>query len=91
MAKATQGRYIVDENNGIVLDNKVVNNRMYALFEVNNSLLTTFITFEKDQMVFEIVFASTANKNITFANNEERTEVISYPISTVQRAILIKQ
>lgn len=45
------GIYVVDENNGIVLDIKVVNNCMYTLFEVNGSLLTTFITFEKDYMV----------------------------------------
>ncbi|MEL6811464.1 MAG: hypothetical protein AAFP76_09030 [Bacteroidota bacterium] len=85
-----QGEYIVDENNGIILDDKVVGNRMYALFEVGGSLLTTFITFEKDHMVFEIVATQKENKRITYAENEEKTEVISYPITTVQRAVLQK-
>jgi len=87
----TSGSYIVDENNGIILHDKVIDNRMYALFEVGGSLLTTFITFEKDHMIFEIVATNTADKQLSYANNEEKTEVISYPITTVQRAVLQKQ
>ncbi len=86
-----KGNYVVDENNGILLDDKVIGNRMYALFEVNNSLLTTFITFEKDHMVFEIAFSNKEKKRTSYAENEDETEVISYPISVVQRAVLYKQ
>ncbi|GAB5399077.1 MAG: hypothetical protein Aureis2KO_06620 [Aureisphaera sp.] len=86
-----RGHFVVDENNGIVLDDKVIDNRMYALFEVGGNLLTTFITFEKDHMTFEIVFAPKNKKNSTYAKDEEQTEVISYPITTVQRAVLQKQ
>jgi len=85
-----KGLYVVDEKNGIVLDDKVVGNRMYSLFEVNDSLLTTFITFYRDHMVFEIVFAPRQMANETFATADS-TRVLSYPISTVQRAILQKE
>ena len=85
------GEYIVDENNGIILHDKVIDNRMYALFEVGDNLLTTFITFEKARMIFEIAVTNTTKKQITYADNEEKTEVTSYPISTVQRAVLQKQ
>lgn len=85
------GEYIVDENNGIILDDKVVDQKMYAIFEVNDALLTTFITFEADHVLFEIVAANTTQKRTTYAENEEGTEVISYPVSTVQRAVLQKQ
>jgi len=88
--KAT-GEYIVDENNGIILDDKVIDNRMYALFEVGDNLLTTFISFEKDHMVFEIAVTNTTKKRVTNADNEEKTQVTSYPITTVQRAVLQKQ
>lgn len=88
---AATGSYIVDENNGIILHDKVVDNRMYALFEVGGNLLTTFITFEKDHMIFEIAVTNTAEKQLSYANDEEKTEVISYPITTVQRAVLQKQ
>lgn len=86
-----RGEYVVDENNGIILDDKVLGNRMYALFEVGGSLLTTFITFEDDTMIFEIVASNKDDRRVTFADNEDKTEVISYPISTVQRAVLQKQ
>ena len=88
---AEKGEYIVDENNGILLDDKVVGNRMYALFEVQETLLTTFITFEKDRMIFEIVATNTKNKNVTGGQTDSIPKVISYPISTVQRAVLYKQ
>lgn len=88
---AAMGEFVVDENNGIVLDDKVVGNRMYSLFEVQGTILTTFITFEKDHMIFEIATAQRENSNISTAKNEGQTEVISYPVTTVQRAVLIKQ
>jgi len=88
---AASGSYIVDENNGIILHDKVIDNRMYALFEVGGNLLTTFITFEKDHMIFEIAVTNTAEKQVSYADNEEKTEVISYPITSVQRAVLQKQ
>ncbi|AVI51176.1 hypothetical protein C5O00_08295 [Pukyongia salina] len=86
-----KGEYLVDENNGILLDDKVVDNRMYALFEVQGTLLTTFITFKEDHMIFEIAAARRENARTTYAENDERTEVISYPVSTVQRAVLKRQ
>ena len=85
------GEYMVDEDNGIVLHDKVIENRMYALFEVGDNLLTTFITFEKTHMIFEIAVTNITQKQITYARNEEKTKVTSYPISTVQRAVLEKQ
>ena len=85
------GTYIIDENNGIILDEKVIENRMYTVFEVGGTLLTTFITFEENQMLFEIVVIKVANKNSSGGTSEEIPEVFSYPITTVQRAILTKE
>ena len=85
------GEYIIDENNGIVLNAKILGNRMYCLFEVQGTILTTFITFEEGHLVFEIAASNRENKNISGGQNEASPEVISYPITTVQRAELIKQ
>lgn len=85
------GLYVVNENNGILLDSKVIRNSMYTLFEVNDTLLTTFITFEKDYMVFEITATPKSGKRVTYTEDENKTEVISYPITTIQRAVLKKQ
>ncbi len=86
-----KGEYVLDENNGILLDCKMVNNKMYFLFEVMNSLLTTFITFEKDHLVFEIVVSQTLQKKETGGQNDSIPTVYSYPITVVQKAILNKE
>ncbi len=88
---AQKGNYILDENNGIILDAKVYQNRIYFLFEVMNSLLTTFITFEENHLVFEIVATNTENKKTSGGQSNEIPQVISYPINIVQRAVLYKQ
>lgn len=87
---AANGRYAVDELNGIVLDNKVYGNKLYALFEVQGNLLTTFISFQEDGALFEIVFANKASARETYAL-QDSIQVLSYPITTVQKALLQKQ
>ncbi len=85
------GSYILDENNGILLDCKVIENKMYFLFEVMDNLLTTFVTFKKNHLIFEIVVINTKKKSTSGGQDEAIPEVISYPISVVQKAILNKQ
>jgi len=85
------GNYILDENNGIILDSKVIGNKMYFLFEVMDSFLTTFITFHKDYLVFEIVVSNIKSKKTSGGMDEDTPEVFSYPISVVQKAVLNKQ
>lgn len=88
---AANGIYVLDENNGITLDAVAMDNKLYMMFEVQGSLLTTQLTFEGDQMIFEITYTQkeTATKSAT--TDENPIEVLSYPISTVQKAILKKQ
>ncbi len=87
---ASKGKYIIDEDNGIILQVTQMGNQLYSLFEVNGSLLTTFITFEEDHLIFEITVATRENKEVTYAT-EDQTEVIAYPIGIRQKAVLIKQ
>ncbi len=86
-----KGRYSLDENNGIILDVKVIENKIYSLFEVNDILLTTFITFETASMIFEITTTSKNNKQVVYTQGKFKTEVISYPITAIQKAVLKKQ
>lgn len=87
---AAKGDYIVDENNGIFLDAKVVDNTLYSLFEVQGNLLTTTERFYEDHMIFEITFADMAKKQTSGTEGENATEVLSYPVSVVQKAYLKK-
>ena len=85
--KAT-GEYVVDEDNGILLDAKWVENTLYFSFEVQDNLLTTTERFYDNAMDFEITFSSKKNKKQT---GSEQLPVISYPITVVQKAHLVKQ
>lgn len=88
---AEKGDYVVDENNGIVLNVKCVGNTLYSLFEVQGNILTTRESFYKDHMDFEITFASKSNAVTSGTTGEDTVEAIAYPITVVQRAKLIKQ
>ena len=88
---AEKGNYIVDEDNGILLNAKVLENKLYCLFEVEQSLLTTFITFEKDHLLFEIVYSNTSKKEMSGGQNDSIPKVTSYPLHVIQKAKLIKQ
>jgi hypothetical protein len=85
-----KGKFVVDENNGIVLDAKYVNNSLISIFEVQGNLLITTERFFDDYMFFEIVFSGKDSKKVTVAA-EDQTEVVSYPVTTTQTAKLIKQ
>lgn len=86
-----KGRYVVDENNGILLDAQLFGATLYAMFEVDGTLLTTTERFYENAMDFEITATSRDKANKTIAEGEEATEVLSYPISTLQKAHLIKE
>jgi len=89
---ANKGEYIVDENNGILLDAKQVDNTLYSMFEVQNNLITTTERFYKDAMDFEIMFTNIKQKKLSKTEEGEETiDVISYPIGGIQKAHLIKQ
>ena len=61
------------------------------MFEIENSLLTTFITFNEKELIFEIIATNTTQKIVSGGQDEETPKVFSYPINVVQKAVLIKQ
>ena len=88
---AEKGAYLVDENNGIFLDAKLIDNTLFSMFEVQGNILTTTERFYKDAMDFEITFANKKHKTVSGTDGENAIEVTSYPITVVQKARLIRQ
>lgn len=86
-----KGQYIIDENNGIILQTSVFNNSIFSMFEVNGSLITTTEKFYNDYMDFEITFTNTNKVETTGKGTEEIPEVKVYPILGVQKARLFKE
>ncbi len=87
---AENGNFMIDEDNGIFINAKVVENKLFCLFEVEQSLLTTFITFEKDHLLFEIVYSNTEKKELSGGQNDSIPKVTSYPPLVIQKAKLLK-
>ncbi len=83
-----KGLYAVGENNGIVLGSRYAKHTLYSFFEVGSNLLSSRLAFEGDSLKFEILFTPMDKKVRTGENME--LEVYSYPITTVQRAVLIR-
>ena len=88
---AEKGTYVVDENNGIFLDAIVLGNKLYSMFEVQENILTTNLTFYESDMLFEITFSNKKIARVSGTEGESPIEVISYPISTIQLGKLLKQ
>ena len=84
------GRYVLDENNGIVLPTTYKDGVFYSLFEVQGSLLTSRIAFQADAADFEIIFSNTTDKTITGGEEKDIPQVTGYPISVVQKARLTR-
>ena len=86
-----KGEFAVDENNGILLSAKYIDNTLYSVFEVQKNLLITTERFYDDKMIFEIVFSGKNLEEKSGGLSEEIPEVISYPVTVTQKATLIKE
>lgn len=74
--------YITDEGNGIELHDYRFGNKLYSVFEVDNTLLTTTYELLDGQLVFEV----TSGK----PSQPETGGVSNYSVDFLQRAVLKK-
>ncbi|GAB4127429.1 MAG: hypothetical protein OHK0045_19880 [Raineya sp.] len=86
---ASKGLYLIDEKNGIILENQLFANTFFGCFEVMGNLLTSTYRLEGKQLIFEIF--SMSKKKLQKTGNipeKESPEVIIYPSQVMQKAIL---
>lgn len=88
---AISGAFIVDENNGILLNAQWLGNALYSMYEVQGNVLTTTERFYEDKMIFEIMMGNQNELETSGGTSEEIPEVNSYPVKVYQKAILIKE
>lgn len=84
-----KGIYEVDENNGIILPTFLNDNTLHSFFEVQGNFLSSRAKFYDNKVDFEILF--TALKNKEKSGGGDFPEVFGHPISTFQKATLVKQ
>jgi hypothetical protein len=82
-----KGIFLIDENNGILMDASVAQNCLYSSFQVEGSLLQVRECFYKKHMEYELLVIDGTQERITFSDPEE-IQVRSYPIISRQSARL---
>lgn len=88
---STRGLYEIDENNGIILPARFYEGTLYSWFEVQNNKVSSRLEFQDNKLFFEILFSNTKSKTTTGGVSEQIPQVYGYPISAIQKAVLIKQ
>jgi hypothetical protein len=81
--------FLVDENNGIILESGFANNTLFSTYEVMGNLLNSTEKFYEDRMEFTITMAREQDTSMT--GTEESAIVKNYPISVMQTATLMKE
>lgn len=81
--------FLVDENNGIILESGFANNTLFSTYQVMGNLLNSTEKFYEDRMEFTITMAREQDTSIT--GTKESAIVKNYPISIMQTATLMKE
>lgn len=85
---AAKGHYQIDEHNGIILDNYLMNNTLYSRFKVSNSILTSSYEKQGDSIIFTIISGNAKPIATTGGTSEDIPPVDSYEIKVMQHAVL---
>ncbi|MGJ8684395.1 MAG: hypothetical protein ACSHWW_07220 [Nonlabens sp.] len=81
--------YLVDENNGIVLETAYADKTLFSTYEVMGNLLNCTEVFHDDYMEFMITMSRVQDTSMT--GNAESAIVKNYPLSVMQKAVLYKE
>lgn len=81
--------FLVDENNGIILETAYANKTLFSTYAVMGNFLNSTQVFHDDHMEFMITMARVQDTSKT--GSVESAFVTNYPISVMQKAVLYKQ
>lgn len=84
------GVFVMDENNGILLDCRLIGNVMFSQFKVGDVLLTSREELRDGKLFTEIITSRFGSPRVTGDKGKEN-EVHSYPLQSIQYATLTKQ
>lgn len=85
-----RGHWVIDENNGILLDHYWLGSVFSGVFSVDNSTVLSNFRIEQNQMVVEFFGYKTPAVSISGGQSPEIPEVESYQMGSYQHAILRK-
>lgn len=79
---AAAGHFRTDEGEGVEIDDYVFGDKMYCAFETAGILLTSTYELRGDKLIFEVSSGK---------RSEETGEVVSHPVSNMQRVVFSRQ
>jgi len=89
-----EGTYLLDEKDGIIIEQTLIGNTFYSNFSVGNSYLNSIMRKTGDIIHFEI-FQSNVKESLITKNRANEGQIVfevkSYPIFTTQKAKLLKE
>lgn len=86
--------FIIDEKNGLFIDNQLIGNVLYSSFLVNGNLVSTRFELKKDQILVEITMFDSNDARKSKLNqllNGKELEVSAYRMKIVQHGVLTRQ
>lgn len=85
-----KGHWVIDENNGIVLDQYMIAGKFCGAFTVQNSTIINNYWLEEGKLHIEFYNISAKPVAVTGKGTEESPSVNSYQVKTYQKAILVR-
>lgn len=86
----TAGHWVIDENNGIVLDNYFIGNCLTGSFSVMGNTIVNNYCLENNKLNIEFVSMKLADKKTSGKGTEDSPSVDSYRITGLQKGSLVK-
>lgn len=87
----TKGLYVNDEKNSILMEEYLINNKLYCWFEVQGNMLLSIFEKKDKELFFEIISGSATPVSITGGQKLEEEDipaVKTFPVKVAQRAVL---
>lgn len=91
--EASRGRYATDEGNGVLLDETMIGGVLTSVFQVQTRMLESRYAVRGDTLTHELTWwdaAPTRTVTGTGANAEGGSEIRSFRVMGMQRAILVR-
>lgn len=84
------GHWVIDENNGIILDQFYIGYRLLGSFTILNNTITSSYYLEGDKLITEFISTSKNVLYTTGKGTEDVPAVDTYSVKSYQKAILVK-
>jgi hypothetical protein len=88
-SKMNHQNYLLDENNGIVMEMTLMDGTFYGMYEVMDMMYITTMRYTEGNIYYDLFAAPMANPTITATEGEESVEATSYATSLHQSALFI--